>query len=311
MSWILFGDAKSREDLQEILTSIYGALDLNSVLSWKPPSVMMDTPPTLPSMGSTSQVISELMDRGQPQFLPEENFSYTEQEPGETSTSIRASALDLPLYKFLEDKSEKVPPYNAPYGWNNKPHYQDVISMKKANVVIRYFKCRPCSGGIKHSIRRYFHGYEQCARQLEHFLPDMACCFASTIELPARDIFFDKIKQYVRFPAIVVLMEAEFDSPTRKASVQTDLERIPLQTFMSANKFTSTTTGLSKIIARMNMFTPLAPPLFSDKQHTKHSPSYSCCHILPVGAKSPQRAFYQQNLREPHCCCFSRVTTTR
>lgn len=95
----------------------------------------------------------------------------------------------------------------------------------------------------------------------------MACFFSKTIETPDRDFLFDKIKAEMSFSAIVALMEAEFDSAASQSTVQVELERLHLHTFMSENEITSTPTELSKVVDRINMVTPQAPSLFREEQH--------------------------------------------
>lgn len=123
-----------------------------------------------------------------------------------------------------------------------------------ANAFIIYFKARRLSGHIKDSIHHHGRDDEQCARQFEH-LPnttrqfeftevELARFFANAIVPHDPYFFFDNIKSNMTFPAIVALMEVEYDSAAHQATVQSKIKWLHLQTFITQNDITSNPTGL-------------------------------------------------------------------
>lgn len=183
-------------------------------------------------------------------------------KPEKTATIV----AEEPRGVQSEHASEQFP-INVPakmYG-SDAQRYND--NTKRANVVVNYFRDRYFNGDITQSINRTYRDFEICAAQFKLTELEKATYIENILEPPARNFFSDNYSVPMSYHSITKMMKKEHGSPTRQATVQSELETLRLSSLMKKKGLTDVSLGLEKLTIKINLLSPQTPPSFQSDEH--------------------------------------------
>ena len=124
----------------------------------------------------------------------------------------------------------------------------DPGDMRKANYVHQQFSGRKFKGNLSQSVEFLLRDYEACAHQHRLTPAQKAEYFMNVLEGPARTYLLNKYAQGMAYEHVVQLMRREYDSDSRQLQVQSTLECLNLDTFMSTRSLNTHSDGLTKLV---------------------------------------------------------------
>lgn len=69
------------------------------------------------------------------------------------------------------------------------------------------------------------------------------------------------------FAQLAHVMISEYDSDPRRLGVQSQLENLTIEAYMSGSKIVDEVVGLTRVVDHMNILKPQCPPSFRSESH--------------------------------------------
>lgn len=138
---------------------------------------------------------------------------------------------------------------------------------RKANHVNTYFQTAKFSGDIHQPLEELFRDYDICIGQQQLMTSQQADYFVSALTGEVRKYFVNKYVRGMSLDVAKQIMRTRYDGTARQSWVQSNLDRLRLDSFMSESSIDDTAEGLKKMIQQIRSLKPQNPPGFRSKDN--------------------------------------------
>lgn len=133
---------------------------------------------------------------------------------------------------------------------------------RKAYYVSQHFSARKFSGALEQSVDLWLRDYEACSDQHQLTSWQKAEYFLNILEGPARTFLLEHRVPEMSYDEIAELMRRKYDSDSRQLQIQSTLECLNFDTFMSEKSLASHSEGLAKLVEDIEQLTTQCPQGF-------------------------------------------------
>lgn len=142
-----------------------------------------------------------------------------------------------------QERNDSLPPYVSLQKANFDETFEGEPS-KRVSAVQSYFRDKKFDGSTSQSILRVIRDYELCSKQIRLTKQQRADFFIIIFSGPAREFSFDNCRDERAFPQSAEYLIREYDSDARRLTVQSQLETMTIESFMSEREISDDTAGL-------------------------------------------------------------------
>ena len=120
---------------------------------------------------------------------------------------------------------------------------------------------------MSQSVELLLRDYETFASQRRLIGSQKADYFVKVLEGPARTFFLNFYAPGMTYEEIFEKIQREYNSDSRQLQVQSTLEGLRLNTFISIHSLTSESEGLNKMVEYIERLAPQCPPGFHSDEN--------------------------------------------